>query len=127
MALNIVDPKQWWTDERKVLKNAIGSNPHQMLGSYKGEIETSYITFFPTDEVTFNHAISKAKHIGRLYSQESLLVVDQYRNAKLVFCDNVDLKEDVPLGKWVECNKETAKLQDSWSYFPLKDSYYICR
>ncbi len=128
MALNIIDThKQCVHSERKVLKDAIGSNPHKMVGSYKGVEETSYITFYPTDEAKFNHAISKAKHIGRLYSQESILVVDQYRNARLVFCDHVEPIPDVLLGKWIECNEATAKLREAWSYFPLKDKYYICR
>ncbi len=126
MALNIIDThNQCVHSERKVLKDAIGSNPHKMLGSYKGVEETSYITFYPTDETKFNHAISKAKHIGRLYSQESILVVDQYRNAKLVYCNCGGKTES--LGKWIECNEATAKLKDAWSYFPLKDKYYICR
>lgn len=88
-------------------------------GSYKGELETSYVIPFTTLET-----YQKALFLAKQYNQESILVVDINRDAELIYIDNSKTDK---LGKFQCVSKYEALAQDSWTKDVEKEYYYVIK
>ena len=98
------------------LKQKNASYKH-LVGSYKGIREASFLI-----EVNDNFNLFDAEALGCRFGQESVLVLDEDRNASLV---TLNIKLDtVKIGKLKAItNKEAIKLE-AWSYCPLNNQFY---
>ena len=89
----------------------------QLKGSYKGQLEDSFITSLET--------FQKLKHWT--LEEESVLVLREpdgwgARPAALQFRTG----EPQPAGYLRACEKLRALKEESWTYDPSTDTYYIC-
>jgi hypothetical protein len=82
-------------------------------GCYKGEQETSILV----NLVHFDVVLALAKRFG----QESILVVDTERNAKLVFCKDESTQV---LGKWAQAFPPYQ--EDAYTLDPETNIYWHC-
>ena len=87
--------------------------PVKCRGIYKGQAEPSSQVFCSLED-----AISLADK----YNQESILVVENHIG-RLVYLDG---RPDQALGRWRSCPESEAKAQDSYTYDPKHDIYYVC-
>ncbi len=99
-------------------ENKIGFK--QLIGSYKGIREDSYII-----NKKYLKAIERA---GFLHAEESILLLGETlghnrRRARLHFLNS--LKPDEDIGVLRAVVKDEALAQDNWSYRPDLDTYFI--
>lgn len=79
----------------------------QVLGSYKGQTENSFVAIV-NDDAKLNVIID----IADLWSQESILVVDENRKAKLVFMKGLEVQK---LGDFRPIDVLEAQNLDNWT------------
>lgn len=60
--------------------------------------------------------------IASKYNQESILLVDQFRNAKLYY---LDTRVTINLGKWTKIDEIVGV--DAWTYDYATGRYYTCQ
>ena len=69
-------------------------------------------------------------NLARKFSQESVLLVDEERQATLVFtrppADGTEIPKDKRLGHFREASKHIAKAGSAYSFNPVNGKYYIC-
>ena len=99
-------------------ENQIGFK--QLIGSYKGTMEDSYII-----NKKYLKAIERA---GFLYAEESILLLGEdlgknRRRATLHFMNAFKPDQDIGILRAVV--KDEALAQDNWSYRPDLDTYFI--
>lgn len=92
----------------------------QLIGSYKGTMEDSYIIN--------KKYLSTIERAGFLYAEESILLLGESlgqnrRRASLHFLNA--LKPDQDIGILRAVVKEDAMKEDAWSYRPDLDTYFI--
>lgn len=74
------------TAELVYVESTLGCNVKQVVGCYKGNQETSYIVTFSRDDSIGNMSkINRLFELCRKNSQESVLMVDSKREARLFF------------------------------------------
>lgn len=86
-------------------------------GCYKGEKERSLVIQL--------HGVNKLPMFlqwAKDFKQESILWVDSYQRALLVYPERPNHSDDV--GRWQEVDESTALAQDAWT--KVGDLYYIC-
>lgn len=115
LAANLPTP----AEDKQAISKLVGKayDKPALVGSYKGVTEDSYIVDC--------HLISidKACHWGLEHNQETILFLDNQRNAFLVDCKTAKPK---PIGEFVGVSKQQAMAGDSWTYNPDTSQYYIC-
>ena len=98
--------------------NGIGFK--QLIGSYKGTTEDSYVVNMKW--------LSYVEQAGLLDGEESILLLSESlgqnrRRAKLHFLNASKPDEDIGILRAVV--KEEAMKQDAWSYRPDLDTYFV--
>ncbi|AFM54606.1 hypothetical protein P12053L_01 [Celeribacter phage P12053L] len=106
-------------DTQQALDRMKGTLKH-CIGSYNGELETSYI-------MTFEDFEQHVKKSGYIDNQESILMFEKGHRGvtygTLVYSGSA---KDVPLGVMHAVSKDEAMLCDAWTYRPELDTYYVC-
>lgn len=103
-------------DDIKALSNAGIELAVPLMGSYKGNEERSYMLSMS------DHG--KALVVAREHNQESILT--RYSDGS-VYLYYLDTFEQEYLGQFEAVSESEAKSQDSWTYRPDLDQYYIVR
>lgn len=106
-ATRLDDLKECWSEG---LKNIV-----PLLGVYNNVSENSYLV--EDTEKNFKAVYTLAKR----YNQESILTLDQDRNAVLEYLDS-NLKK--PIGKLRAITRDEALTLNAWSYNEYTDTYY---
>lgn len=86
----------------------------ELDGSYKGQTEKSYI-------VDAEH-LETVMQLARMHNQESILLLDQDRNASLYY---IKSGLNTPIGRLVPTSEAVALSKDAWSYRPDLNTFYI--
>jgi len=87
-----------------------------VAGKYKGFEEQSLVVVGAWTALL----LDLADDVG----QECILMLDANREAYLLY---VDGDEQEHIGSWVTASKAEALAEDSWTYCPALDSYYVVR
>jgi len=90
-----------------------------LTGSYKGVQERSYLVLTHTD-TAFNAALKLAQKT----EQESVLILDEDRNAKLMYLNDM---HQIEIGKLTPVSQDEALKQDAWTFSHDLNQYYICK
>lgn len=90
----------------------IGFKP--LKGKYKGTTESSFIV----------EMRSVVEDIAASFEQESILVLDPWNNAKLVFTNSEQVEN---IGKLIKVTSDEALALDAWSYRPDLNQYYAVK
>jgi hypothetical protein len=114
LALN----KETAWEDRKIL-NSRKLKHKWVWGAYKSQIENSYVVPFRDAE-----HLNDIMRIARYHNQESILIVDSERNAKLYYLET-DKTED--LGQFKAVSKSEAYQHDSYTFDLDTETYYICK
>lgn len=93
----------------------------ELKASYKGVKETCFLIDLGMSE-NIPSNIAYLKSIASSYEQESILILDEHRNASLVYCQGNRVES---IGKFKAVSKKDAITQDGWTYDPYNDQYYI--
>lgn len=88
----------------------------KLVGSYNGIEETSYMVSYEHLEYTLSMAA--------WFSQHSILIRDNENNASLRLIDSTEI---IKLGKMINVSVEEALGNDSWSFHPKLNKYFICK
>ena len=108
-ALNTVN------DELRLRQAGLKANNYKRLqGMYKGIAEDSYIVDMAHIDLVIDLAIE--------HKQESILLLDEDRNAKLVYL--ADMSEE-SLGQLVEVSASEASNQLAYTYNPETKQYWV--
>jgi len=89
----------------------------KVLGNYQGTEEMSYIV---TDMTKLDVIIG----IAREFDQESILLRNEDNDCKLYFLES---KQYQPIGKLEAVTVTEALNNDSYTYSPRLNQYFICR
>lgn len=84
--------------------------------SYKGCLEDSYIAVVNDDA-----KLDLVRDIAKHYNQESILVVDEDRKARLEYIESGDKQS---IGQWVEITALDAASHDAWTL--VNTRYFAC-
>ena len=87
-----------------------------LIGCYKSKNEASFLVEYNTN-IERDLLLEWSKTMG----QESVLLLDQDRNASLL---NLQTDKENKLGKLRNISFDVAKELDAWSYCPMLDQYY---
>ena len=88
----------------------------ELIGFYKGHRESSVLI-----ELTDKFDFKACQNIAEWYDQETILELDESRNA--ILCD-VGFHFGTPIGKLKAISFKQAQKLDAWSYCPMNDQYY---
>ncbi len=113
LALNLANDKQ----ERAILEDKF-TNVKQLLGSYKGTMENSYLIEVKNKEDLLNVSI-----IANKYNQESVLLRDNENQAHLWYMATDDMTH---LGTFTEVSQHRAHQEDGYTFDYATQKYYIC-
>ena len=96
-----------------------GISYKELLGSYLGQTETSFICSI--DHYDF------VKQVAKLNQQQSILVIDNERQASLVYVDGTKVagRNFLKLGTFKAVPRDIARAQDAWTYCHALNTYYI--
>lgn len=97
-----------------------------VVGSYKGQTSPSYIIdvggrgehYGWTDDAALEQVMRLAAQAG----QESVLFLNNKREAKLIYCDDF---KSTNLGQFVAVSRDEALKQDGWTLDG--NQFYICK
>ncbi len=104
------------SDERATLR-ALGFEFKPVTGVYKTVTEDSYVVLLKqTDD------LKKLMDLAAQHEQESILFLDERRNAKLVYLKDNSTE---PLGRFTKVSEVEAKQHDN--YTKDDNSYYVCK
>lgn len=100
---------------------------YTMAGSDCDLTVSEYSYLFTEDMVTFEQVMNVAKE----FEQESVLFLDNQRNAYLLYLSQED-KYPSPmcgeyLGRFIEVSKEIAEDKPAFTFDPTTNKYYIVR
>ena len=98
-----------------------------VTGSYKNVQEQSYAAILPMPGQEKGQGFFICQSIVELalaHKQESVLIVDANGQAKLMFM-NEELSE-IDLGEFKAVPEDVARMQESWTYDPRLNTYFIC-
>lgn len=84
-----------------------GLNFKEVLGSYKGDVEKTFVVNTNEDK-----ALTMVKVLACLYGQESILIVDQERKASLYDCNDGTITK---LGRFCAVDALEASKLDNWT------------
>lgn len=96
----------------------------QVFGSYtmaNGNIvqEDSYVVVVDEDD-----KLSDILDIAAVDGQESVLVLDEYRKASLIFCQTGDVN---PIGQWTEVSSDEALQSNGYTFDKSTGQYYMVK
>ena len=80
--------------------------------------ETSYLV-----EVSTDRQLAELVAIAQEHKQESILVLDDQNNAKLLYMSDY---RTLDLGVFTNCTKDEAEASEAYSFNPITNEYYIC-
>ena len=88
-----------------------------LVGSYKGTLEDSFLVTYDTYE-----QYEKVLKLARKFSQESVLMLNEDRDATLYYLESGDL---INLGPFVSVLRKIAYSMDAWTLDLKTGNYYI--
>ena len=88
-------------------------------GCYKGKTEVSFYV-----EIETVQDFNLIENIAHYYKQESILFVNDDRQAYLVYLD--DTSNPVYIGNFKQVSKSEALQHDAYTYDYKNNGYYIC-
>ena len=96
------------------LENA-GAKPIELKGYYKGLVEKSILVLDSPElrKIVLN--------LATYFDQESILLLDQDRNAALLFLGDNSQQE---IGRFIPVSKDKIDNLDAWVYNPTTKKYY---
>jgi hypothetical protein len=97
-------------------------SPLPVEGVYQGCAERSFLVFLPA--VNQDYVLSMLIGLARRWGQESVLYVDSNRESCLLYSDG---RPALELGRWQTVDAIDAKVEESYTYSPDQDAYYITR
>lgn len=103
------------TDTLATLLERAGYSFRRALGSYKGTTENSFIVKAHTDDV-----IKHLRDLAWNFNQESILIIDEWRNGHLL---DVNTQEVKKLGALRTIEESTADNYDAWTL--VGGQYYV--
>jgi hypothetical protein len=89
----------------------------ELIGCYKKSQEKSFLVFDNLQNMV------NIYELVRLNNQESILLLDENRNAELVYIADNPKREK--LGKFKAVDKETAEKKDNFTFDPEYKTYWI--
>ena len=107
--------------EDKTILRSLGLDFKLVEGVYNGVAENSYRVKFSNVE-----QLADLARIAKTHDQESILIVDQERNAKLVYLDG-RVDDRVELGTFQNVSELEAKQATSYTYEVDKGYYYLAK
>lgn len=96
----------------------LGLNYKLVDGVYKGQAETSIYVEVPSLD-----DFAEVHEIATLLEQESILNVDQNRQATLIF---LITGSSIQLGEFKQTSEQVARTHDCYTYDHENNAYYIC-
>lgn len=106
-------------EEEEFYLNEYGIKAKELTGSYKGKVQTSYLVVIDNNK-TFKTIVELAKK----HNQESVLYINQEREASLIPIDCEKPQEYI--GRWKKHYGPIDNL-DAWTYDPAEENYYVCK
>ena len=104
-----------YTNDIKAIQEYIPKyNRKALQGVYKGTSELAYL-------VEVNDNMDAIQAIASKHNQDCILYLDNQRNAYLVYPDN----SQEHIGVFKSASKQLAEKQDSYTYNPETNTYYI--
>jgi|SRR5690554_787961 len=91
-------------------------NYKEVVGSYQGTLEKSFMVDLDIKHLDF------FKSMGRLFNQESILFVDAFNQATLIFMDNRDA---IFLGEMKQVTESEAKSSEAYTFIPELNIYLM--
>lgn len=88
----------------------------EVSGMYKNESELSFIVFG-------DKAVQTGMVIAKSFNQESVLLLDQDRNATLIDCKT---DTSTPLGRFKAVHESIAKRSTGWTFDNVTKQFFIC-
>ncbi len=101
------------------LLDVLGFNFLPLVRVCKGKEELSYAIFLAGD-----FTLGAVTDLAKGFSQESILVANEWRESYLLFLKDRTKKY---IGILKEVYEKEAKAQDNYTYNPKVDRYYICK
>jgi len=92
----------------------------EVEGFYKGDSEKSLMVL-----TSGEFAFKTCFELARIFNQESVLTRDNENNARLVYLNNS--QPPLRLGKLIQVSEVEARSQDSFTYVPKTNEYYITK
>lgn len=106
--------------QRKVLRRTLRNYglPYKTVeGCYKGDRELSFLVVIDNNEW-----VSILREVGTVLGQESILWVDEEREAFLLECGGS--YRDAHIGKFERVSPDKAETLDGWTYDSAADQYW---
>ena len=91
-------------------------NYKEVVGSYQGTLEKSFMVDLDTKNLDF------FKSMGRLFNQDSILFVNDLNQATLIFMDG---RESINLGKMKQVTEFEAKSNEAYTFIPELNIYLM--
>ncbi len=88
-----------------------------VVGSYKGVMEQSFLVVYSNDQ-----ELALLNNFAKSFQQESILVLDEDRNASLMYCKDRKIEA---LGRLREVTKEKARELDAYTL--TNDAYFTIK
>jgi len=107
------------TDELRAALASSNYSFKEVLGMYKGVSETSFFV-----EYNNGGALADLNSLASFYDQESILHLDEDRNASLVYCDS---DEETKVGLFQAIDKSEAFKLDAYTYCPQLNMYFAVK
>ena len=105
-------------DSMKALLDLHSYKYIEVIGSYKGMIEKSFMV--DMDELI---KVGSLKTLARIFKQDSILFVNSRKKAVLVHTDMT--KDSIYLGDMNEVDESIAKTKVSYTYIPSINKYFV--
>lgn len=105
------------TDETFIEQGLTKRPIKHLTGCYKGTTERSYLI-----PLTHGLLLADCTAFAKEHNQESILYLDNQRNAYLVYCDK---DQSEYLGTFTAVSRDRATGGDAWTYDPITKQYYM--
>ena len=92
-----------------------GLSYKHMVGCYKGQREASFLVEYDTQ-------LPLLLDWAKRFNQESVLLLDEDRNARLSYISNS--RKDMNIGKLKPVSKQEVLKLEAWSYCTLNHQFY---
>ena len=107
--------------KRLILEHKVANTILDCDGCYEGHKEQAFMVFLTTDDYENLPKIARLKQLAKHFDQDSILVIDQNRQATLTYLKNL---HQVDLGTFERITELDAQTMD---YTKLVLDYYGCR
>ena len=103
--------------EQDLIGAFLGKSVKKLTGCYNGKTEHSYLVVLDNEE-----DLILVRDLAAIYNQESILYVDNEREAKLHYLSQPSQKR---LGRWSNVSAPVAISSDCYTFDPATGRYYV--